>query len=245
MCGDDTANTRGNQVENVAAGAARLDQNGRACHDSIDGLEASGFHGLSGFWKEQRDISLITWEWVQGLENNIFFFSPDAEHTDKIHDTVRDTQSACGLDTSADILDLGAQLGASLNTLELGEERLRQGGEAGHDVLTDQLLGLSDITLLWHLNLQLAATESKIKNFLNAGDFAGSQGCIVLGDLIATGDTEIDTALAYKGRNVGGRQEDESNGQVLNQGNVETGLTTELNVRPREEVKSGLLQATL
>jgi hypothetical protein len=67
----------------------------------------------------------------------------------------------------------------------------------------------------------------------------------VLGDLVAAGDTKVDTALANEGWDVGGGQENESDGQVLDQRDVETGLATELDVAAGEEVKGGLLQAAL
>jgi hypothetical protein len=67
----------------------------------------------------------------------------------------------------------------------------------------------------------------------------------VLGDLVATGDTKVDTALANEGWDVGGGQEDECDGQVLDQRDVETGLAAELDVGAGEEVKGGLLEAAL
>ena len=67
----------------------------------------------------------------------------------------------------------------------------------------------------------------------------------MLGDLVATGDTKVDTALAHKGRDVGGRQEDQGDRKILDQGDVEAGLAAELDVAAGEEVKGGLLQAAL
>lgn len=67
----------------------------------------------------------------------------------------------------------------------------------------------------------------------------------MLGDLVAAGNTQVYTALAHKGGDVGGGQEDQSDGQVLDQGDVETGLAAELDVAAGEEVKGGLLQAAL
>jgi hypothetical protein len=67
----------------------------------------------------------------------------------------------------------------------------------------------------------------------------------VLGDLVTTGDTKVDTALTYEGWDVGCGQEDECDGQVLDQRDVEAGLAAELDVAAGEEVKGGLLQAAL
>lgn len=67
----------------------------------------------------------------------------------------------------------------------------------------------------------------------------------MLGDLVAAGDTKVDTALTDEGWDVGSGQEDECDGQVLDQRDVETGLAAELDVGSGEEVKGGLLQAAL
>lgn len=52
----------------------------------------------------------------------------------------------------------------------------------------------------------------------------------MLGDLVTAGNTNVNATLADEGGDVGGGQEDERNGQVLDQGDVETGLATELDV---------------
>ncbi|CRK31105.1 hypothetical protein BN1708_015898, partial [Verticillium longisporum] len=53
---------------------------------------------------------------------------------------------------------------------------------------------------------------------------------VVLLDLIPARDAEIALALADKGRYVGGRQEDERDGQVLDVRNVEAVLAAELHI---------------
>jgi hypothetical protein len=58
----------------------------------------------------------------------------------------------------------------------------------------------------------------------------------VLGDLVAAGDTKVNAALADEGWDVGGGQEDQRNGQVLDQRDVEAGFTAELDVGAGEEV---------
>lgn len=165
--------------------------------------------------------------------------------TDEIHNAVRDTQSAGSLDTTTDILDLSLELGAGRDAFQLSEENLGQRSEAGHDISADQLLRLGDVALLGHLHLQLAATEAEVEDLLNARGLASWEGRVVLGDLVAASDTKVDAALAHEGRDVGGRQEDQGDGKVLDQGDVEAGLAAELDVAAGEEVKGGLLQAAL
>lgn len=66
----------------------------------------------------------------------------------------------------------------------------------------------------------------------------------MLGNLVPAGDTKIYATLADKSRDVGGRQEDQRNGQVFDQGNVEASLTAELDVGPGEEIEGCLLQTS-
>lgn len=58
----------------------------------------------------------------------------------------------------------------------------------------------------------------------------------MLGDLVTAGDTQIDASLSNEGGNVGGGQEDERDGEVLDEGDVETGFTAELDVAPGQQV---------
>lgn len=71
------------------------------------------------------------------------------------------------------------------------------------------------------------------------------QSRIVLGDLVTAGDTDVDAALANEGWDVGGGQEDKGNREVLDEGDVEAGFATELDVRAGEEVEGSLLETTL
>lgn len=66
----------------------------------------------------------------------------------------------------------------------------------------------------------------------------------MLGDLVAASDSEIDAAFANEGRNVGGGQEDQRDGQVLDQRDVEAGFATELDVTAGEEIEGCLLQTS-
>ena len=67
----------------------------------------------------------------------------------------------------------------------------------------------------------------------------------MLGDLVTASDTQVDAALADEGGDVGGGEEDQGDGQVLDERDVETSLAAELNVAAGEEIKGGLLQAAL
>jgi hypothetical protein len=151
-------------------------------------------------------------------------------HTNKIHNTIRNAQRAGGLDTTANVLDLSLELLAGLGALQLAEESLSQGSEASHDIAADELLSLGDVALLGNLHLQLAAAETEIEDLFHTRLLAIGQGSVVLGDLVTAGNTNVDATLADEGGDVGGGQENERNGQVLDQGDVETGLATELDV---------------
>lgn len=67
----------------------------------------------------------------------------------------------------------------------------------------------------------------------------------MLGDLVAPCDAEIDAAFADEGGDVCGGEEDESDRQVLDQGDVEAVFAAELDVAAGEEVERGLLEAAL
>lgn len=64
-------------------------------------------------------------------------------------------------------------------------------------------------------------------------------------DLVIARDAQVDAALPNEGGDIGGREEDEGDGQVLDKGNVEAVLTPELDVGAFEDVQGGLEKATL
>lgn len=74
---------------------------------------------------------------------------------------------------------------------------------------------------------------------------AGWQLGIVLGDLVAARDADVDAAFTDEGGNVGSGEEDEGDRQVFDQGDVEAGFATELDVAAGEEVEGCLLEAAL
>lgn len=67
----------------------------------------------------------------------------------------------------------------------------------------------------------------------------------MLGDLVAAGNTQVNTTLADESRDVSSGQEDQGDGQVLDQRDVEAGFAAELDVTAGEEVEGGLLQTAL
>jgi hypothetical protein len=67
----------------------------------------------------------------------------------------------------------------------------------------------------------------------------------VLLDLVAACDTQIDAALANEGGDVGGREEDEREREVLDKRNVKARVAVELDVRAVEEVEADLVETAL
>ena len=64
-------------------------------------------------------------------------------------------------------------------------------------------------------------------------------------DLIAAGNTEVDSAFTNKGRDIGGGEKDEGYGVVFDEGDVEAGFAAELYVGAGEEIEGGLLETSL
>jgi hypothetical protein len=173
--------------------------------------------------------------------------------TDKVDNAVCDTERAGGFHTASDELDRRLELVRALAValavrhllLHLAEVLLRQASEAGHKRLANKRLGSVQVALLGHLDLQLAATEFEVHQFLDAGSFARGRDGLVLGNDIAASDSKVDSALADEGGDVGGREEDQGQRQVLHQGNVEAVVTVELDVGAGEQLDAGLVQTAL
>lgn len=126
--------------------------------------------------------------------------------------------------------------------------------EAGANGAADEILARDESALLGDLDLEAAAAEAQVHDHVAArgggiGALAGARldadGGIVLLDLIPARYAEVDAALADKGRDVGGGQEDEGNGEVLDEGDVEAVLAAELDVGTLEQVQRGLVQPAL
>jgi hypothetical protein len=64
-------------------------------------------------------------------------------------------------------------------------------------------------------------------------------------NLVPSGDSEVATAFANKGGNVGSREEDQSDWEVFYESDIEAVLTAELDVGALEEVKCSSIESTL
>lgn len=62
---------------------------------------------------------------------------------------------------------------------------------------------------------------------------------------VITGNTQIDTAFSDECGNVGGRQEDQCNVEVLNESNIQSVLSPELDVGAFEEVECRSIKTSL
>ena len=132
--------------------------------------------------------------------------------------------------------------------------------EAGADGLADEVLGGGVGALLGHLDLQLAGAKAKVHHLVAAGLAlaiavrgdgvpAGAvvrlDAGIVLPDLVPARDANVDLPFSDKGGDVGGGEEDEGDGKVLDEGDVKAVLAAELDVGALEEVQRGGVQASL
>jgi hypothetical protein len=163
----------------------------------------------------------------------------------KIDNTVCNAQSASGLYTATDVLDVGVELLSCLLALEFSEVDLCEVGETGADIFSYQRLCVLELSFLGDLDLKLATTKVKVKDFFDTGGLGWGLGNLVLGDLITAGDTKITTTLRDEGRDIRGGQEDEGDGEVLDEGNVETRVSVELNVGTVEKLDTCLVKTSL
>ena len=74
--------------------------------------------------------------------------------------------------------------------------------------------------------------------------FCGGRQGFVLVDLVSACDAEVDAAFADEGGDVGRGEEDESDGVVLDEGEVEARFAFELYVGTGEEVEGCLLETS-
>ena len=200
----------------------RLDEDSAGRNDGRDGLQACSAHRLA--------------------------------RLNKVDNAIRDAERTCRLDTATDILDVCLQLRvlgdlavglAALLSLQLAEVLLGQVCERGDYVLADQVLGLGQVALLRDLDLQAALAKVEVKDLDDARCRGGGDAAFVLFDLVAAGDSEVNAAFADEGGDVGGRQEDEREGKVLDERNVEARVAVELDVGAVEEVEADLVEAAL
>lgn len=70
--------------------------------------------------------------------------------------------------------------------------------------------------------METAFSEVKVEDFDDTGCCCGRNGAFVLFDLVAAGDSEVDTAFANECGDVGGGEEDERERKVLDECDVKT-----------------------
>lgn len=63
--------------------------------------------------------------------------------------------------------------------------------------------------------------------------------------LVSSGDSQVYSALTDEGGDVCGGQEDERQGEVFDEGNVEAGVAVELDVRAVEKIEACLVKSSL
>jgi len=138
--------------------------------------------------------------------------------------------------------------------------------ETRTDSFSHEILRSPVWSILGDLNLELAAAKAKLHDHLATGlldvSVIAGVGCstvdgeppvavvgphagIVLLDLVPAGDSEVDLAFSDEGGDVGGGEEDESYGEVLDEGDVEAVFALELDISALEEVQRGLVETTL
>lgn len=191
--------------------------------------------------------------------------------TDKVNNTICDTKGAGSLDTTAQLDYLCSQLAirgvlrveTSLE-LQVGEVLLGKLNKAGTDVLSDQVFGRRVGPLHRDLHLELASSEAELHDGFAAGsrglsallfrrDLArepplavdGAYTSIVLLDLVVASDAEIDLALSNERGDIGSGEEDQGDGKVLDESNVEAVLSPELDVGSLEQVERCAIQSSL
>lgn len=67
----------------------------------------------------------------------------------------------------------------------------------------------------------------------------------MLGNLVSSSDTKIDFTFPHERRNICSGKEDQGQGQVLDQRNVQPVVAVELDIGSREEVESRGVQSSL
>ena len=156
-----------------------------------------------------------------------------SKHTNQIHNAISNTQSTSSLHTPPNILDISRNL---LLPLQLRKELPRQRRETRHNIPSHQILRTRKLTLHRRLHLQLTPPKAQIHDLLHRRRLPSGQLRIVLGDLVPARDADVDAAFTDEGRDVGRGEEDERDGEVLDEGDIEAGFAAELHVAAGEEV---------
>lgn len=183
-----------------------------------------------------------------------------SQHTNEINNSIRNTKRASSLDTTAQLNYLSPERlrarclttrGVGLS-LQLSKILSRKTDEARANILANQIRRRPVLPLNGNLDLQLASPKIKIQELVAAlrldalygrrfprlgivADYSAAAR-IVLGDLVEARDAEINLALADECGDIGGGEEDEGDGEVLDERDVEAVFTAELDVGSFEEV---------
>lgn len=111
----------------------------------------------------------------------------------QIDNAVCDAQRASRLDTAANVLDNGLELriavgaGTRLLCLQLPKVLFGEVGEAGNDVLSNQVLGLGQVAFGRDLHLETAFSETQVEDFVDTRCGRGRRDAFMLGDLVTAG----------------------------------------------------------
>ena len=175
--------------------------------------------------------------------------------TNQVYDAICDAQGARSLDAAPDVLDRGPQLGSSVDGavlrlvrrlgFQLPEVLFRQVDKAGADMLSNEVARVPELAPLRDLHLQAAFAEAEVQDFLDARRRRRRRDHLVLAHLVAPGDAQVDAALADKRRDVGRREEDQRNAEVLDQSNVEAVVPVEVYVGAMQQVEARVVEAAL
>ncbi|KAI4249124.1 MAG: hypothetical protein L6R42_009061 [Xanthoria sp. 1 TBL-2021] len=92
--------------------------------------------------------------------------------------------------------------------------------------------------------LQLAIAILEVEYFSGADVFGRRRQCFIFANLVFSGDTNINSALADERWYVGSRKENEGSWVVLDWGDILSVLSSELNVGPSKDGKGYFVKPT-
>lgn len=132
-----------------------------------------------------------------------------------------------------------SSVGSSYLGVDFVKEVLRDTFKAGSDSLSDEIFDRGCTVLDRDLDTESALSKAKLKNLCDL--ILG----LCLSDHVLASDTEVDVTLTNEFGDIASGEEDEGDGEVLDEGNVETVLAVELNVGALEEGETSAVEAAL
>lgn len=158
----------------------------------------------------------------------------------KVDDAICEAECARGLDTAADILDLGTGIVAldAGALVDVREEMAREDLEARDDALSRERIDAIHGRGFGHLHLQRALAKAEAQRLRDVGLH------LRLEDDVVARDAEVDVALADERGDVRRGQEDERDGVVLYEADVETVRPTELDIRSSKQCQAFFVKTT-